>query len=244
MSYPSLESVEPILDTLRDLSIASGPSSSAGNAPSAPLFARLKAVNRSSNAATASRREITAEARTKINETNLGLQNLMYERRYLEKEIEKCRSFAFIYQDVPLHSLEEFNALAPGSLRGPDAADDEHQLMLNRLAFELSERERLEAKRRSLAEERDSILTETKNFQAEVDKLSDPFEAIEKLTREVQQKIHALVPPPPTVVTSQEESEAEAEATQPEDDPIPTDLPNSDNPSFSEADTPRPIESS
>ncbi|KAG8863737.1 hypothetical protein FRB96_007574 [Tulasnella sp. 330] len=228
MSYPSLDSVEPILDTLRDLSADPSSSTSTGNAPSAALFARLKAVNRSSNATTSSRREITAEARTKINETNLGLQNLMYERRYLEKEIEKCRSFAFIYQDVPLHSLEEFQALAPDNLQGPEIAADEHQLMLNRLAFELSERERLEAKRRALAEERDSILTETKNFQAEVDKLSDPFEEIEKLTRELQQKIHRLVPPPPTVVATYESEELEA--TQPEEDMSLADLPKEESP--------------
>jgi THO complex subunit 5 len=43
-----------------------------------------------------------------------------------------------IYQDVPLYSPDQFKELAP-----PEAVvDDEHQLMLNRLSFELAERQR------------------------------------------------------------------------------------------------------
>lgn len=43
-----------------------------------------------------------------------------------------------IYQDVNLYSMDEFKELAP-----PEAlVDDEHQLMLNRLSFELAERQR------------------------------------------------------------------------------------------------------
>jgi hypothetical protein len=47
-----------------------------------------------------------------------------------------------IYQDVPLNSLEEFMQLAPEEARRPD--EEEHQLMLNRLSFELAERQRYE----------------------------------------------------------------------------------------------------
>jgi len=43
-----------------------------------------------------------------------------------------------IYQDVPLYNMEQFKELAP-----PEAlVKDEHQLMLNRLSFELAERQR------------------------------------------------------------------------------------------------------
>lgn len=50
-----------------------------------------------------------------------------------------CRS---IYQDIPLHSLEEFLELAPEALHTAEVIENEHQLMLNRLSFELSERQR------------------------------------------------------------------------------------------------------
>lgn len=47
-----------------------------------------------------------------------------------------------IYQDVPLYTLEEFKKLAPEAARTEDVFSDEHQLMLNRLSFELAERQR------------------------------------------------------------------------------------------------------
>ena len=50
-----------------------------------------------------------------------------------------CRS---IYQDVPLYSLDEFKTYAPAEARTAEVLADEHQLMLNRLSFELVERQR------------------------------------------------------------------------------------------------------
>lgn len=47
-----------------------------------------------------------------------------------------------IYQDVPLYTLEEFQRLAPEEARTEEVLSDEHQLMLNRLSFELAERQR------------------------------------------------------------------------------------------------------
>ena len=47
-----------------------------------------------------------------------------------------------IYQDVPLYSLDEFIKLAPPEARTEEVLADEHQLMLNRLSFELAERQR------------------------------------------------------------------------------------------------------
>ena len=53
-----------------------------------------------------------------------------------------CIVDSSIYQDVPLHSLDEFRELAPEAARTPEVLADEHQLMLNRLSFELAERQR------------------------------------------------------------------------------------------------------
>lgn len=59
--------------------------------------------------------------------------------RYSE---ERTSQRSFVYQDVPLHSEEEFMSLAPEELRKTEVVSDDHQLMLNRLRFELAERER------------------------------------------------------------------------------------------------------
>lgn len=55
---------------------------------------------------------------------------------------ERVPSLSSIYQDVPLYSLDEFKKLAPEEARAEHVLSDEHQLMLNRLSFELAERQR------------------------------------------------------------------------------------------------------
>jgi hypothetical protein len=50
--------------------------------------------------------------------------------------------YSSIYQEIPLHSLEEFEQLAPEESKTGEVLADEHQLMLNRLSFELAERQR------------------------------------------------------------------------------------------------------
>ena len=59
------------------------------------LLARLKALNRTANAATRTHKQATADARQDMDQTHLGLQNLLYEKRHLEREIDKCRQFAY-----------------------------------------------------------------------------------------------------------------------------------------------------
>lgn len=60
----------------------------------AALFARLKAINRAATATVRTYKQATGDARTEMDHTHLGLQNLQYEKRHLEREIEKCRQFA------------------------------------------------------------------------------------------------------------------------------------------------------
>lgn len=60
------------------------------------LFSRLKTLNRASNSAMRSRKQATGEARNEMDQTHLGLQNLQYEKRHLEREIEKCRQFGCV----------------------------------------------------------------------------------------------------------------------------------------------------
>ena len=93
----------------------------------------------------------TADAKERMDRRFLALQNLIYEKQHLELELAQCRDLTCvfmmpfndirtIYQNIPLVSIDEFMALAPEDLRSPDLS--EHQLMLNRLQFELDERKR------------------------------------------------------------------------------------------------------
>lgn len=60
------------------------------------LTSRLKMLNRSASGATRLCRDATAAARLDMDQSHLGLQNLQYEKRHLEREIEKCRQFAYV----------------------------------------------------------------------------------------------------------------------------------------------------
>ena len=92
-------------------------------------------------------------------QAHLGLQNLLYERRHLEREIEKCRQFGWvlclvlfietisrinssIYQEIPLYTVDEFMMIAPEEAKSEEVLKDEHQLLLKRLNLELTERAR------------------------------------------------------------------------------------------------------
>lgn len=57
------------------------------------VFARLKALNRDANTSVRDRKQVTSNARMEMDHMHLGLQNLQYEKRHLEREIEKCRQF-------------------------------------------------------------------------------------------------------------------------------------------------------
>jgi THO complex subunit 5 len=58
------------------------------------LIGRLKALNRAANNTTRLQKDATTESRQEMDQAHLGLQNLLYEKRHLEREIEKCRQFA------------------------------------------------------------------------------------------------------------------------------------------------------
>jgi len=96
-SKPDLPpSPDDVIDNLRDLVQLA---SSSNDAPAVciramALIANLKSLNRAANNATRMHKDITAEARHDMDQSHLHLQNLLYEKRHLEREIERCRQFA------------------------------------------------------------------------------------------------------------------------------------------------------
>ena len=154
---------EEVILALRQLATNSSPNDDPASIHirAGALFARLKALNRDANAAARAHKQITTDARHDMDQTHLRLQNLLYEKRHLEREIEKCRQFAYVsiitppfrsplahapsssvYQDIQMYSIEQFIELSPTEAHSEDVLSDEHQLMLNRLGFELVERQR------------------------------------------------------------------------------------------------------
>ena len=89
---------EEVILALRQLATDSSPNDDPASIHirAGALFARLKALNRDANAAARAHKQITADARHDMDQTHLRLQNLLYEKRHLEREIEKCRQFAYV----------------------------------------------------------------------------------------------------------------------------------------------------
>lgn len=91
-------SPDEVIDKLREL--VSPPLQShdpaAINIRAMALISRLKSLNRAANNATRLHKDVTAEARHDMDQSHLQLQNLLYEKRHLEREIEKCRQFACV----------------------------------------------------------------------------------------------------------------------------------------------------
>ncbi|KAI0921850.1 hypothetical protein AcW1_004288 [Taiwanofungus camphoratus] len=190
-------SPDAVVDNLRDLVSSTYLNHDANSVHlrSGALFARLKALNRAANAATRAHKQATADARHEMDQTYLSLQNLLYEKRHLEREIEKCRQFASVYQDIPLYSMEEFIQLAPESAKTEEALLSEHQLMLNRLSFELAERQRLDQKQRELLKQKEELLKESKAKLATMDSVKAQIDTLIKTASDVQKKVGELVQP-------------------------------------------------
>lgn len=106
VGYPGLHLTVPLMtgdydaiDKLHDLVSNNGHRHhdiAAVNVRAMALISRLKALNRDANAATRVAKEATAQSRLDMDQSHLGLQNLLYEKRHLEREIEKCRQFALV----------------------------------------------------------------------------------------------------------------------------------------------------
>ncbi|EAU84799.1 hypothetical protein CC1G_00318 [Coprinopsis cinerea okayama7 len=192
-------SADEVFTKLREIVESSPPENDAAalQIVAMALIGRLKSLNRAANTATRLQKEATTEARQEMDQSHLGLQNLLYEKRHLEREIEKCRQFASIYQDVPLHTLEEFKVLAPEEARTPEVLANEHELMLNRLSFELAERQRLDQRKRDLIRQKEDLLRQSKAKASTMDSVKAQIELLVKTAAEVQKKVDDLVSPIP-----------------------------------------------
>jgi len=98
--------------------------------------------------------------------------------------------------------LDEFERLAPEEARTSTVLSDEHQLMLNRLSFELAERQRLDFKRRELLQAKEELLKQSKTNMSTMDSVKGHIDALVKTASEIQKKVDDLVQPLPVLDSS------------------------------------------
>ncbi|KAG7489675.1 hypothetical protein JOB18_017890 [Solea senegalensis] len=107
-------------------------------------FMNLKKLNRLAHMHLKRGRDLTHEAKQKVDVLHLQLQNLLYEVMHLQKEISKCLEFKSKHEEIDLVPVEEFYEGAPQEISRPHLTkNDPHQLTLARLDWELEQRKRL-----------------------------------------------------------------------------------------------------
>ena len=104
-------------------------------------FLKIRAVNRDVLNDLEKTRERTSAHKTELDEARLQLQNVLYEKLHIQKEIRACEDFTSAYSDeeIGLRDVKEFmerEGIKEGEL-------DPHELMLKRLSSELAERKAL-----------------------------------------------------------------------------------------------------
>jgi THO complex subunit 5 len=119
-------------------------------------FIELKEVNRQLHTEIESEKEKHTHYKEKLNALNLRLQNLQYEKNHFIREIEICRNYKPKNVVEDLISEEEFLKTAPKEFL-PQNLNDEHEVMLKLLNFELEQRKRLVAQLKELTARKKSL---------------------------------------------------------------------------------------
>ncbi|CAO3592009.1 unnamed protein product [Absidia cylindrospora] len=137
---------------------------------------RIKNLHSQAYGSTRDSKQSTTDAKDGMDQKQVGLQNVMYEKRHIVEEIVKCREFRSVYQHVDLVPLDDF--LARASDQYLQDKENQHTLMINRLRFEQDERTSYKEEEERLQSERQALIKENRKVQEKLDrfdKLLDDF---------------------------------------------------------------------
>ncbi|KAH8602869.1 Fms-interacting protein-domain-containing protein [Bisporella sp. PMI_857] len=150
-------------------------------------LAQLRGLHRDAHVGARETKAATAEMRQEVDKLHLHLQNLYYEQRHLQGEIDACESYDHKYMQLPLIPVEQFKA------EHPEHADaDEDALMIARIDHEHAGRLALEEERQALLKKRQGLIAENKkrkddlaNLDRDLEKFIDAAKPIQKLFEKV-----------------------------------------------------------
>jgi hypothetical protein len=135
------------------------------------LYTQLKAIKRTVHM-----------ERTKFDETSIGLQSALYELAQIESEIQSCRSYQAKYTSLDLVSLDEYQQ---STMQDAGQSVDEHQVMLSRLADELSRRKNMMDEVKLAEISKNAEREKLAKLQKELENLRDHAKTIYKVSAEV-----------------------------------------------------------
>ncbi|XP_073720702.1 THO complex subunit 5 homolog isoform X1 [Misgurnus anguillicaudatus] len=144
-------------------------------------FITLKKLNRLAHMRLKKGRDQTHETKQRVDVLHLQLQNLLYEVMHLQKEIGKCLEFKSQHEEIELVSEQEFFQEAPEEISRPHITrDDQHQLTLARLDWELEQRKRL-------AEQYKTSLTSKEKIQKAIEQKKEYLSSLQPGLQNIMQ---------------------------------------------------------
>jgi len=151
-------------------------------------FLELKSANISAHKETERKKVETQGKKQQVDVTNLELSNLNYEKNHFVKQIRNCRDLELTYEKIDLVPEEEFKKTAPENLRVL-YKPDKHQMMLNRLTFELEERKRLSAELDDLKTKKKAIIDANEAKTNFMSSLLSKLKGLEEATVPIQKHL-------------------------------------------------------
>ncbi|KAK9827051.1 hypothetical protein WJX74_004742 [Apatococcus lobatus] len=138
-------------------------------------------------------KEVTASAKSILDETNLQLQNLIYERTHYSNEIYACEDFPSKYsqQQMELISEEQFLQAAPSAFT---QSEDRHERMKQRILWETHERHEALQKLEALKTRKNALEANLASKRRHLEQYGSTLKALKRTAQPLQQqlKLHPL----------------------------------------------------
>uniref|UniRef100_A0A7N0ZQA7 THO complex subunit 5 n=1 Tax=Kalanchoe fedtschenkoi TaxID=63787 RepID=A0A7N0ZQA7_KALFE len=156
-------------------------------------FVSLRQANRSILLEEDRVKSETEKAKGPVDFTTLQLHNLMYEKNHYVKAIKACKDFKSKYPDIELVSEEEFLKDAPEEIKGATMSDDnEHNVMLKRLNYELYQRKELCKLKEQLEQKKKDLQETIANRNKFLSSLPSHLKSLKKASLPVQNQLGVL----------------------------------------------------
>ncbi|CAG5045918.1 unnamed protein product [Parnassius apollo] len=152
------------------------------------LLVALKKLNRLEKVRTRAGRDALHKEKQRVDSTHLLLQNLLYEADHLNKEVTKCLQFKSKDEEIELVALEDFYKEAPKEISRPEITkNDEHQLQLARLEWELRQRRELAGACNELVASKERVAAAIAAARSRLDALAPHLRDVLKATKPMQE---------------------------------------------------------
>jgi THO complex subunit 5 len=122
-----------------------------------------------------------SELMQEMDQSYLLLQNYKYKIQHLQREIQRIEQQETLYSEIDLYPIEQFKELQPDKI-----VEDSHQLMINRLQFELQERKRVLEELAQEQENRDELEKKLKERQARLELLQSKIRKVIETSKEME----------------------------------------------------------